>query len=150
MTEDATAFVRQFAAGADMVELAVAGVADFDAGLPGQWSVREILAHMADAEVVRAVRIRLILGEDEPLLPVFDENAWRDRMAYGAADATVSLSTYSSVLRATAELLERSDATAFSRFGLHPAEGDLSVGTLVERGIAHARDHVQQILEMGW
>jgi hypothetical protein len=150
LSDGEAALVRRFAAGPGLVRDAFSAIQDIDASFPDEWSAREIIAHLADAEVIRSVRIRLILGEDEPLLPAFDENLWRERMAYGGADAESSLSAYESILRATAELLERCDDDALDRQGIHPAGEFLSVRTLVERGVEHARDHVQQLLQMGW
>src|SRR5437763_1173546 len=45
------------------------------------WSAVTTLAHMADAELVFAVRARLVVAEERPLLPAFDEGAWAERFA---------------------------------------------------------------------
>ena len=43
---------------------------------PGKWSIAEILAHLADAEVVASWRMRLILGSDGTPIQGFDQDVW--------------------------------------------------------------------------
>src|SRR6266446_6902802 len=43
---------------------------------PDKWSVAEILAHLADAEIVGGFRIRLILGAPGTPIAPFDQDAW--------------------------------------------------------------------------
>src|ERR1039458_1443807 len=44
------------------------------------WSVSEILAHLADTEIVCSFRMRLILGAPGTPIAAFDQDAWvRDR-----------------------------------------------------------------------
>ncbi|MEP6872476.1 MAG: hypothetical protein ABI939_11605, partial [Anaerolineaceae bacterium] len=73
------------------------------------WSVCEVLVHLSDAELVRAVRIRLILAEDVPALFSFDEGEWRDRLSYAGRDAEAALRMYRDAVEATADLLENVD-----------------------------------------
>lgn len=112
------------------------------------WSVREVLVHLADAELVRSVRIRLILAEDAPALFTFDEGEWRERLSYALRDPDLSLRLYADAVAGTADLLTNADAAAWQREGVHPEDGRLSVVTLVERGIQHALDHAQQLREV--
>ena len=48
---------------------------------PGKWSVREIVAHMADCEVVFSFRLRQTLAEDGPVIQPFDQDKWARRYA---------------------------------------------------------------------
>src|SRR6202165_1365117 len=43
---------------------------------PGKWSVAEILAHLADSEMVRGWRMRQILGAPGTPIQAFDQDAW--------------------------------------------------------------------------
>src|SRR4051812_9575035 len=53
-----------------------------DAGV-GQWPVRVLIGHLADAELVFSHRMRRVVGEDRPVLGVFDENSFIDSQIYG-------------------------------------------------------------------
>src|ERR1700690_729882 len=43
---------------------------------PDKWSVNEILAHLADSEIVGGFRMRLILGAPGTPVAAFDQGAW--------------------------------------------------------------------------
>src|SRR5271155_4181676 len=43
---------------------------------PNKWSVNEIAAHLADAEVAIGWRLRLILGAPGTPIEAFDQDAW--------------------------------------------------------------------------
>jgi uncharacterized damage-inducible protein DinB len=61
---------------------------------PGKWSVAEILAHLADAELVGGWRMRLILGSNGVSVQPFDQDVWADTFAYAKRDPKVSLETF--------------------------------------------------------
>jgi hypothetical protein len=46
---------------------------------PDKWSVTEILAHLGDAEIVTAWRIRSILGAPGTPIQAYDQDAWSPR-----------------------------------------------------------------------
>lgn len=137
-----------YIAGPAMVRAAVAGV---DAGAlnrrpPGDdWSIRDVLLHLADAEMVGAVRIRLALAEDSPLLPVYEQDAWKRRLQYLWRDPEVALSLFQQVRWSTAEILDHSGADAWQRRGIHPDTGPVTVAGLVEIYVEHVELHVRQI-----
>jgi len=43
---------------------------------PGKWSIREIVNHLADTEMVMGCRARWIAFDDHPSLVSFDQNKW--------------------------------------------------------------------------
>src|SRR5437764_13987322 len=65
---------------------------------PGKWSVRDVLSHLADCEVVFAFRLRQALAEDEHVIQPFDQDKWA--AAYASYEAPPALSVCSR-LRAT-------------------------------------------------
>src|SRR5579862_3162874 len=56
---------------------------------PGKWSVRDILAHLADCEVVFAFRLRQALAEDYHVVQPFDQDRWA--ATYPQSDARTAL-----------------------------------------------------------
>src|SRR2546426_12272200 len=48
---------------------------------PGKWNGKQILAHLADAEVGVGFRVRQILSEEKHRIQPFDESAWAKRYA---------------------------------------------------------------------
>lgn len=71
-----------YARGPERLRRALDGLSD-DAlharPIAGKWSVVEIAVHMADSEMVGAVRIRMVLAAaGEPALPGYDQERWSD------------------------------------------------------------------------
>ena len=53
---------------------------------PGKWSIAEILAHLADAELVIGYRVRLMLAANGTPLQAFDQDLWADTFQYSGRD----------------------------------------------------------------
>ena len=61
---------------------------------PGKWSIAEILAHLADTELVGGNRIRMILGAPGTPIQAFDQDDWARAMRYREQDARTSLEAF--------------------------------------------------------
>ena len=137
-----------FIMGPTLVRQAVEGL---DAGLlnrrpPGDdWSIRDIVVHLSDAEMLGAVRIRLALAEESPALPVYEQDAWKRRLQYLWRDPEAALSLFHQTRYATAEILDHCGADAWQRVGIHPERGPLTVADLVTMYVDHVTEHVAQI-----
>ena len=112
------------------------------------WSVRDILLHLADTEMMRAIRFGLILAEDEPALPVLNEKQWKRKLHYLWRSPEAALSLFTQTRFAMGEMLRQCDTQAWERRGVHPEIGRLTVADLVRRGVEHVDEHVAQIEEM--
>src|SRR5450755_3336316 len=62
---------------------------------PGKWSAAEIIAHLADCELVFAFRLRQTLAEDSPVLRPFDQDKWA--ATYAGIPAAEALSVFSAM-----------------------------------------------------
>ena len=79
---------ERFVRGPSLVREALAGTgpATLNRRPPGQdWSMRDVVIHLADSELVRAVQIRLALAGDEADLPAFDADLWKRKLLYVSA-----------------------------------------------------------------
>jgi hypothetical protein len=140
--------IEQYKAGADAVAKAVAGLDD--AGLdrrpaPGEWTAREVIHHLADAETRSAVRLRQLLAEDDPVIQGYDEERYAKVLHYDRPVET-SLATIAAVRAATAELLDLLADADFERAGTHTESGRYTVTTWLELYAAHCLDHAEQIV----
>src|SRR5262249_43172634 len=66
---------------------------------PGKWSIAEILAHLAEGELVGGYRMRLILSANGTPIQAFDQNVWAKNSDYAHQDPHTSLEMFR-VLRA--------------------------------------------------
>ncbi len=114
---------------------------------PDEWAPVEVLAHLADAELVFGVRVRLILSSERPALPVFDQRALAARARYIDWTPAVALERFRGRRAETVELLASCSAAELERVGLHPVRREVSVADLVAIMLAHDTDHVGQMRE---
>ena len=70
-----TELLERFRRGPELVAGVMTGAAAEEVdylSAPGKWTIRQILAHLADAETVGAFRLRAVIAEDNPTLSAFD------------------------------------------------------------------------------
>src|SRR3974390_799887 len=111
----------------------------------GKWSVRQIMAHVSDADVVGAMRLRQVVAEDEPKLQAFDQEAWARNLDYAKRKPSQSLETFRRIRAESHELLKDLPAEAFERKGIHSERGAVTLLDLVHGYAEHAEHHAQQV-----
>jgi hypothetical protein len=113
---------------------------------PGKWSIAEILAHLADVEIVQGHRIRQALAEESPTFVPMDQDMWANNLGYLEADPHESLEEYRVARRANLRLLRRATEADLAKGGFHPELNRvLTVAEIAERLSKHDPNHLQQI-----
>ena len=112
---------------------------------PGKWSVGQVLAHLADSELVWGYRLRRVLAEDRPVLHGYDQDLWADRLDYPAADPHDSLERFTVLRKSHLDLLSRFLSSARDRAGVHPERGEETVGHLIDLYAGHDLAHLRQV-----
>lgn len=115
---------------------------------PGKWSVRHVLRHLADSDLVWAWRLRLVLAQHRPQLTGYDQDAWADRLWYADAPPQESLEEFRVVRRGNLRLLEHASADDLTRVGVHTERGDESVAHMMRLYAGHDLLHVRQIVRI--
>jgi DinB superfamily len=110
----------------------------------GEWTAREVVHHLADAEARSATRVRQLLAEDDAQIQGYDQNTYARRLHYDRP-IDASLDLLRAVRAATAELLETLDPQEWARTGTHSEDGAYSVEGWLEIYATHAHDHAEQI-----
>ena len=109
---------------------------------PGKWSVREILAHLADCEIAFGFRLRQAYSGQTHLQP-FDQDAWA--RAYGAYSAVQALATFTA-LRAWNVAFVRGLTEADKQMAaVHPERGAMVLWTIVETMAGHDSHHLMKL-----
>jgi len=89
--------LERFRRGAELVAVVSTGSAgaewDFKPA-PGKWSIRQIVCHLADSEIVVADRFRRVLAEKDPVLQWFDEQLWAENLDYHRRKFSHALDTF--------------------------------------------------------
>ena len=112
---------------------------------PGKWSIKEIIAHLADGEVILGSRYRFIAAHDRPAIQGYDQDAFAAKLGPLNAKAADLIDDFAMVRAANLGLLERLPEEAWERVGLHSERGEESIRKLVYMYAGHDRHHVAQI-----
>lgn len=112
---------------------------------PDRWSVVEIVAHLADSEVVGGWRFRSILASDALPIQAYDQNAWATAFGYASVPLEESLEAFAVARRATLGVLRRVDRVRYAHYGMHAERGRESVDHLLRLYAGHDVNHVRQI-----
>jgi uncharacterized damage-inducible protein DinB len=99
--------------------------------MPGKWSVKQVLQHLADSELVWGWRLRLVLSHDRPTITGYDQDAWAERLSYDKADAKRALAEFGTLRGANLRLLQRATPADLERVGVHSERGDESIAHMM-------------------
>ena len=136
--------IARYAAGYDAVVDALGSVGLDDRPAPDEWCPRQIVHHLADAEVVRAVRLRALLTEDATHIEGWDENQYAGSLHY-ERPIDAALEVLRSVLALNVELVASMSDDDWKREGTHSEFGRYTMDTWVERAAEHVHEHAEQI-----
>lgn len=145
------ALLERFRRGPELLAVVLTGVfgdeEDF-AIAPGKWSIRQIVAHLADGELVGAHRLRQVIAEDSPTLIAFSQDAWTANLDYARRKPKQSLETFRRIRSENYELLKGLPESAFERAGNHTENGRVTLLQLLEGYASHAETHARQLQEI--
>lgn len=113
---------------------------------PDKWSIREIVCHLADAELALAWRLRNMLATPGVRLQWWDENVWPDACGYDRTPMVQALDVFR-VLRASNLALVKAVGTRrwSSAYGLHDTRGRQTVTDFIRMEAAHDLNHLARI-----
>ncbi len=132
---------------ASMITGAAGAVLDFSPA-PGRWSIRQILAHLADSEIVCADRLRRVIAEQNPTLIAFDQDAWATHLNYAQRRISESLEAFRRLRAENFDLLKDLPEPVYERTGTHSERGVITLSQLVEGMAGHAEGHARQLQEL--
>jgi hypothetical protein len=112
---------------------------------PGKWSIHQIVAHLADAELVHQVRVRFILFEDIPPLPAWDQDRWMNGWMRERETFEQSLERFAVLRESTIRLLRATPEHDLRRTGVHAERGVQMAGDFIILIAGHDVNHLSQI-----
>jgi DinB family protein len=115
---------------------------------PGKWSIKEILGHLADGEMIVGSRIRFAAAIDRPPMPGYDQDAFVERLGLERVDSSDLLVAFALARALNVALLERLPKAAWKRVGVHSERGEESIRTMAILNAGHDRIHERQIAEL--
>jgi hypothetical protein len=112
---------------------------------PGKWSIREIISHLTETEMVVCCRARWIAFEDKPTLVPFDQEKWARAWAREKEPVAETLERLRILRKSHVRLLRSVPKTDFRRTGFHPERGVVTLKEQLETVAGHDLNHLGQI-----
>jgi hypothetical protein len=112
---------------------------------PDKWSVGEIVAHLADAELAIAWRLRQVLSNNAIPVQAYDQDLWAKTFDYVRRDPRVSLATFRTLREANLALLKSVPRKLWDNYGVHQERGNESVSHVVRMVAGHDLNHLRQV-----
>jgi DinB superfamily len=112
---------------------------------PQKWSVAEIVAHLADVEIVQGWRMRSILGAPGIPIQAFDQDAWVLAGHYDKRDPRKSFEQFRVLREMNLALLKTLAPEQWKHHGMHSERGEESIQRIVTLVAGHDLNHLEQI-----
>lgn len=112
---------------------------------PEKWSASEILAHLADAEIVGSFRMRMILGAPGTPVAAFNQDDWVTAGHYDKRDARKCLEQFAVLRETNLALLKTLTPEQWKHHGVHAERGVETVEHIVRMFAGHDLNHIAQI-----
>jgi hypothetical protein len=138
--------IKRYREGYQEVMDALSGVteSELDRSAGGEWTPRMIAHHLADSEMMSAIRIRRLLTETEPVIQGYDEALFASKLT---SDRPIqpSLEAMRWARESSSQLLDRMTDEDWKRAGTHSESGRYTAEDWLTIYAKHAHDHAAQI-----
>jgi hypothetical protein len=112
---------------------------------PRTWSVADILAHLADAELMTGFRMRLILGANRTAIQPFDQDAWAAFSWYEKQDPYLSFEAFRIQRDRNLRLLRSLPKKMWGYYGIHAERGKETIRRVTQMIAGHDINHLRQM-----
>jgi len=113
---------------------------------PNKWCILEILAHLADVEILYAYRMRQMLADRDPVIAPIDQDAWAKNLGYMESSPPELVALYGLNRHANLRLLRRLKVDDLQKSARHPElDRRVTVADYVQMMSKHGPNHLEQI-----
>jgi DinB superfamily len=137
--------IESYASGGETLRRAVQGLTREDLLArpgPGDWSIQELVIHLADSDAIAIDRMKRVITEDDPPLLYADETAYVIRLVPDEQSLEDALTLFDVGRRQWSRVLRRLPEEAFARQGTHNRRGVVTLGGMVEGYNKHLDHHL--------
>jgi hypothetical protein len=115
---------------------------------PGGWTVRQVVHHLVEAQMVAYTRIKFALTEDHPIVAIQHEDLWAELPDYCDVPIESSLLLFQLIQERLVTLLRGLNIDAFSRAYVHPVSGTWTLDNAIGLLAWHGRHHTAHITSL--
>ena len=143
------ALIARYRDGHRVVLEVLAGVTedelDAQPAAPDDWTARMVVHHLADSEMMSAMRLRRLIADEHPVIEGYDEPRFARRLFYDDRPIEPALAALGAARATSLQILERLGEDQWAREGVHTESGRYGVEDWLRIYAAHAQDHADQI-----
>ena len=139
-----------------IIKSAIAGLNDQQLDTPyrdGGWTPRQVVHHLADSHMNAYLRFRWLITEDHPTIKTYDQDVWAV-LPDSRLPVDSSIAILEGLHHRWAVMLDALPDDAWSRRGMHPERGEVTLDDLLEIYSGHGAHHAGQITDLrarkGW
>lgn len=112
---------------------------------PDKWSITEVAAHLADAEIVGSWRMRQVIGASGSTVQAFDQDVWASTFQYAKRDAKQSIEIFRVLRENNLAMLKALPKEAWDMYGMHSERGKETLAHIVRMFAGHDTNHALQV-----
>lgn len=145
-----SALIDKYSSGSNLLRQSISGMTREQVlarPIVGKWSTLEVVAHLADFEVIGVDRLTAVIADHEPTLPGRDEQKYAARLAYDQRDLEEQLRLIELCRSHVTRILRTLTEADLQRRGIHTEAGPLTLEQLLGRSINHVEHHLKFIHE---
>jgi hypothetical protein len=109
------------------------------------WAAKEVVCHLRDAEELFMIRFETILGSDEPKLTALDPDRWARERQYLRNDTLEAVAAFRKRREESLAFLRKLEPEQWSRGGIHPVRGRLTIDDFATLMAWHDDNHLDQL-----
>jgi hypothetical protein len=149
-------FIAVIAAAPTALRNAVAGLAEDQLDTPYRnWTIRQIVHHLADSHVNSYIRFKWTLTEERPTIKAYDDGRWADLEDARTGDVRAPLALLEGLHVRWVQLMRSMTQEQFDRSFIHPETGQtVRLSAALCYYAWHCRHHTAQITwlreQRGW
>jgi hypothetical protein len=112
---------------------------------PDQWTIHEIIVHIADSEANSYIRCRRFIAETGKPVMAYDENRWADLLNYHGQNPEDALELFRLLRKMSHRLIKDLPDAVWSNTVEHPENGIMAMDDWLRIYANHVPAHIQQM-----
>lgn len=112
---------------------------------PEEWSISEIIVHLADSEVCGFFRAKIIIAENGSEVTICDRRVWAETLHYDRMNYLDALELIKLLRKNLNQLLSLIDDKTWSNYIYDPESGKVTLRDWIQICVDHIDIHAQQI-----
>jgi hypothetical protein len=112
---------------------------------PGDWSIHELIIHIADSEANSYVRCRKFIVEPGSAVSAYDEPKWARDLNYHAQSAADALELFKFLRRGSHLLIRDLPDSVWANTIEHPENGTMTMDNWLDVYDRHIPEHLAQM-----